>query len=138
MGSRRKLCLLVQGRKIEWPQSNQRVSDMSFRLDTRPDLHDTFAEVIDHQYALTLAPLAKSLKNPVVRFEDVEENGVTRYRCMFSARTGGETMELACEHQDARIAIGDTFSRARRAVSRRRGRLADPYANRTAQTSQPR
>ena len=109
---------------------------MSFRLDARPDLRDNFAEVIDHQYALTLAPLAKSLKNPVVRFEEVEDSGVTRYRCVFAARTGGEAMELTSEHQDARIAIGDTFSRARRAVSRRRGRLADPYANRTAPTSQ--
>ena len=109
---------------------------MSFRLDTSSELRDDYADVIDHQYALTLAPLAKSLKNPLVRFEEVQENGVKRYRCAFVARTGAQTLELVCEHQDARIAIGDTFSRARRAVSRHRGRLADPYLNRTAQTSQ--
>jgi hypothetical protein len=109
---------------------------MSFRLDIRSDLHDDFAEVIDHQYSLTLAPLANSLKSPLVRFEEVEENGVRRYRCAFRARTGAQALELVCEHQDPRVAIGDTFSRARRAVSRHRGRLSDRYVNRTAQTSQ--
>jgi len=109
---------------------------MSFRLDIRSELRADFAEVIEHQYALTLAPLEKSLKNPLVRFEEVQDNGDKRYRCAFIARTGAQALELVCEHQDARIAIGDTFSRARRTVSRHRGRLADPYLNRTAQTSQ--
>ena len=109
---------------------------MSFRLDIHTELRDDFTEVSDHQYALTLAPLAKSLKNPLVRFEEVEENGEKRYRCAFLARTGAQALELVCEHQDARIAIGDTFSRARRAISRQRSRLADPYLTRTAQTSQ--
>jgi len=109
---------------------------MSFRLETGSELRSRWAPVIEHQYALTLGSVNTSLKNPLVRFDEVRENGRNRYRCSFQARSGGELLELACEHQDGRIAIADTFSRARRAIGRRRGRLNDRMLNRTAQTSQ--
>ena len=109
---------------------------MSFRLDTRTELRSQWAPVIEHQYALTLAPMGAVLKNPQVRFDEIEESGSSRYRCTFMARSGNELLELVGEHRDGRVAIGDTFSRARRAISRRRSRLSDSMLNRTAQTSQ--
>jgi hypothetical protein len=109
---------------------------MSFRLETGTELRSQWAPVIEHQFALTLASVNTSLKNPLVRFAEVRENGTSRFRCTFLARSGGELLELACEHQDGRIAIGDTFSRVRRAISRRRSRMADRTLNRTAPTSQ--
>jgi hypothetical protein len=108
-----------------FPDPKERIS-MSFQLSIPKELESTWRPVIEHQFNLLLAPLRVSLQNPRVSFSRLEDPAGERYFCELIVRMPhGERLQLSAQHTDARTALIDVFSRARRAAGRRRWRVGE-------------
>ena len=102
---------------------------MKLNISMDDDLDRTWRSTIEHQFNLTLSPLANSLLGPKITFERIEDRYGIEYRCELKARLpNGTSLELSSRHRDGRTAICSVFMRARRDVARRR---------RTPQSPQP-
>ena len=100
---------------------------MKLNLSIAPDLAQPWQPVIEHQFNLTLSPLAASLLSPKVSFRAIEARGGLEYRCELTAKlSNGTPIELASQHPDGSTAIATVFLRARRDVARRRRSLRHP------------
>lgn len=100
---------------------------MSFQLSIPKELEATWRPVIDHQFNLLLAPLRVSLRNPRVSFSRLDDAAGNRYFCELIVRMpDGERLQLSAQHTDARTAVIDVFSRARRVAGRRRWTIGEP------------
>lgn len=100
---------------------------MKFNLSIAEELDDAWRPIIEHQFNLTLSPLAASLIGPKVTFEAIEERHGLEYRCALKARlSNGTALELSSRHPEGRTAICSVFMRARRDVTRRRRSRSGP------------
>jgi hypothetical protein len=112
---------------------------MKLNLSIASDLEKNWRPLIEHQFNLTLAPLAASLLNPKITFTEFEERGTRQYRCELTAKLmNGMPLGLSSQHPDGRTAVGSVFLRARRDVTRRRRSLSWPAkVSRRAAPAQP-
>jgi hypothetical protein len=111
---------------------------MSFQLSIPKELESTWRPVIEHQFNLLLAPLRVSFRNPRVAFSRIDDSAGNRYFCELTVRLpDGERLQLSAQHTDARTALIDVFSRARRVAGRRRWSNGEPRGVRQTGSASP-